>query len=95
MASEAPQGTTEDAEAGPTVYVRAANDPRVQAKPVGTLTIQTESVQAFTGAPLNTALPANIAHTPRQLPRPKNDPRGATSGVEAATQAQSSEEIAS
>lgn len=88
--------TTEDTkETGPKVYVRAANDPRVQAKPIGTLAIQTESVQAFTGAALNTALPANIAHTPRQLPRPKNDPRGATSGVETPVQEQSSEEIAS
>ncbi|ODS23354.1 ribonuclease E [Candidatus Endobugula sertula] len=59
----------------PLVYKRAQNDPRSQAKPIEDLTIKSSSLDTFTGKPLNTALPANIPHAPRQLPRPTNDPR--------------------
>ncbi len=58
-----------------TTYVRAANDPRVQAKPVINIAIESKQLTCFTGQALNTALPANITHSPRQLPRPENDPR--------------------
>ena len=59
----------------PTVYVRAPNDPRVQAQPVDSLVIHSELITPFTGQLLNTALPAAIVHSPRVLTRAANDPR--------------------
>jgi ribonuclease E len=57
-------------------YVRATNDPRVNAKPITEINLKSSILKCFTGESLNTALPANIIHTPRDLPRPANDPRG-------------------
>lgn len=91
----AKQVDNEVEDTGPTVYERAHNDPRIQPKPVGTLVIQTQTMMIFTGEPLNTALPASIKHAPRQLPRPHNDPRGATGSAVNATEEPNSEEIAS
>jgi ribonuclease E len=56
-------------------YVRASNDPRINAKPVTNLAINTEVLNSFIGQPLDTATPAAIDHQPRQLSRPANDPR--------------------
>jgi ribonuclease E len=56
-------------------YVRASNDPRINAKPVTDLVINTETLNNFVGQPLDTATPAAIDHQPRQLSRPANDPR--------------------
>ncbi len=64
-----------EVKAEPVTYSRAENDPRVQAKPVTDLVITTTNPESFTGQPLNTAQAANIAHEPRELPRPANDPR--------------------
>lgn len=57
-------------------YVRATNDPRVSPKPVTDIGLQSQTLECFTGESLNTALPANIEHSPRALLRPANDPRG-------------------
>lgn len=57
-------------------YVRAANDPRITPKPVGDIGLKSETLQCFTGKSLNTAIPADITHAPRDLARPINDPRG-------------------
>jgi len=59
----------------PKTYERAANDPRIQAKPVTNTEVISATLNAFTGEPLNTAIAANIEHLPRQLARPANDPR--------------------
>lgn len=66
-------------------YVRASNDPRVNAKPVTEINLQSINLECFTGESLNTALPANIVHSPRDLPRPANDPRGTKENTEATT----------
>jgi ribonuclease E len=60
-------------------YVRASNDPRVTPKPIENIDIESKMLNCFTGQSLNTALAANIVHSPRDLPRPANDPRGAKS----------------
>lgn len=62
-------------------YVRAENDPRINAKPITGLIINSTALNVFIGKPLNTALPAAIDHQPKQLPRPANDPRVANSTV--------------
>ena len=62
-------------------YVRANNDPRVNAQPVTNLVISSETLNSFVGQSLNTALPADIDHRPRQLTRPANDPRVAKAAV--------------
>ncbi|MFT6101648.1 MAG: ribonuclease E [Granulosicoccus sp.] len=56
-------------------YVRASNDPRINAKPVTDLTINTQALNSFVGQPLDTTTPAAVDHQPRQLARPANDPR--------------------
>lgn len=56
-------------------YVRANNDPRVNAQPVTNLDISSATLDSFVGQPLNTSLPADINHQPRELARPTNDPR--------------------
>lgn len=56
-------------------YVRAGNDPRVNAKPVGDIAIETQTLNSFLGQPLDTSTQAAIDHQPRELPRPANDPR--------------------
>ncbi|MFT5420708.1 MAG: ribonuclease E [Candidatus Endobugula sp.] len=72
-------------------YVRASNDPRVTAKPIENLTINSETLHCFTGESLNTALAADITHSPRDLARPANDPRGAK--VAAAEVAEETQEV--
>ncbi|MGS2716596.1 ribonuclease E [Eionea flava] len=59
-------------------YVRAANDPRVNAKPVTNTTIETQALNSFTGQPLDTSTKAALDHQPRQLARAANDPRVST-----------------
>jgi ribonuclease E len=86
--------TLEAEDASPKVYKRAHNDPRIQSKPIENVTIQTKAITPFTGKPLDTALPANITHIPRQLPRPPNDPRGAIESITAINKDPDSEEIA-
>ncbi|MFT7491608.1 MAG: ribonuclease E [Pseudohongiellaceae bacterium] len=56
-------------------YTRAANDPRLTPKPLVDITINTTSVNSFTGLPLDTKLAADITHTPKALERALNDPR--------------------
>ena len=56
-------------------YVRANNDPRINAQPVTNLDISSATLDSFVGQPLNTSLPADINHQPRELARPANDPR--------------------
>ncbi len=56
-------------------YSRAENDPRVRPKPVETITIESLQSGVSMSEPLNTANPAQIVHSPRDLPRPANDPR--------------------
>ena len=56
-------------------YVRANNDPRINAQPVTNLNISSATLDSFVGQPLDTSLPADINHQPRELARPANDPR--------------------
>lgn len=56
-------------------YSRATNDPRVNPKPIGSISIESRSHEVQLSAPLDTAQPANIASNPRALKRPANDPR--------------------
>ncbi|MFT7388347.1 MAG: ribonuclease E [Candidatus Endobugula sp.] len=56
-------------------YVRSDNDPRINAKPITDLVINTTPLNSFIGQPLDTVKPAAIDHQPRQLSRPANDPR--------------------
>ncbi|WP_096086514.1 ribonuclease E [Agaribacterium haliotis] len=55
--------------------VRAANDPRVQPKPVINTAISSVVVEINLSAPLNTADTPQIEQNARSLPRPANDPR--------------------
>ncbi len=63
---------------------RASNDPRVKAKPVTDLIIETVTSDKPASEALDTRQPAAVEHKPRQLARPTNDPRGQsqTSGTE-------------
>ncbi|HEY8570450.1 ribonuclease E [Microbulbifer sp.] len=54
---------------------RAGNDPRINPKPLVDLTVVTAHPEVGELRPLDTAQPANIAHNPRPLQRPANDPR--------------------
>jgi ribonuclease E len=56
-------------------YTRAGNDPRISPKPVQLDTIASLSVNFDLSAPLDTTQAAQILRTPRNLPRPANDPR--------------------
>ena len=58
-------------------YTRANNDPRLNPQPVADIKLQSTLLECFTGQSLNTALPADIERSPRELPRPANDPRNA------------------
>ncbi|AFU97948.2 ribonuclease, Rne/Rng family protein [Simiduia agarivorans SA1 = DSM 21679] len=62
-------------EAQPASYSRATNDPRANPKPVSSVQITTETRPKSGARPLNTALPAAVERTPRDLSRPANDPR--------------------
>jgi ribonuclease E len=54
---------------------RAANDPRANPRPIGPITVIDVSSLTRLSQPLDTALPAEIEHSPRHLQRPANDPR--------------------
>ncbi|WOX05722.1 ribonuclease E [Microbulbifer pacificus] len=54
---------------------RAGNDPRINPKPLVDFTVVTARPEIGELRPLDTAQPANIAHNPRPLQRPANDPR--------------------
>ena len=62
-------------DAKPVSYERASNDPRLTPKPIGDVAIETQTLNNFQGQALNTSLVANIAHDPKPLSRPLNDPR--------------------
>jgi len=55
--------------------LRAGNDPRLSPKPVGSIHILTEKIILANAHPLNTDLPPSVAHNPRRILRPQNDPR--------------------
>jgi ribonuclease E len=54
---------------------RAVNDPRLAPKPVGQIQILTEKLEVIAANPLDTGLPPLVAHNPRRIQRPSNDPR--------------------
>ena len=68
-------------------YTRASNDPRSNPKPVGNIDVKTIETQIQLSSPLDTALTADIAHNPRPLARPHNDPRLSRSAPESGTEA--------
>lgn len=57
-------------------YTRPTNDPRVNPKPTGNIAVESVSIQATIGLPLDTSKPAEIERSPRQFSRAANDPRG-------------------
>ena len=59
----------------PKAYVRAANDPRVQPKPVLNITVYNVAKEVKMTRALDTSMPAAIEHKPRALARTSNDPR--------------------
>lgn len=63
-------------EATPLALGRASNDPRKTPKPIGQVSITTETRAQTTARPLDTSLPAPIRVEPNQHTRPANDPRG-------------------
>ncbi len=73
------EATTEAAPEAPTAedkpFVRANNDPRITAKPVSDLAINTISKAVIQSGPLDTGECAQIESKPRSLTRPANDPR--------------------
>lgn len=56
---------------------RAANDPRVNPRPLSAVAVATSRPEMSHDRPLDTAQPADIQHQPRELSRPANDPRQA------------------
>ncbi len=54
---------------------RAVNDPRLAPKPIGQIQILTEKLEVIAASPLDTRLPPLVAHNPRRIQRPSNDPR--------------------
>ncbi|MEX2964354.1 ribonuclease E [Microbulbifer sp. TYP-18] len=67
----APKATGE-----PQARGRAGNDPRINPQPLQQLAIVTSHPNIGLAHPLDTANPAAIEHSPRDLQRPANDPRG-------------------
>ena len=59
----------------PTAGGRANNDPRLSPKPIGQVTIVTETPEQKSLQALDTSLPPSVEHNPRPLNRPSNDPR--------------------
>lgn len=55
---------------------RASNDPRSKPKPIGDISIATQTRAPSTAKPLDTSLPSPIAVDSAQNARPANDPRG-------------------
>lgn len=62
-------------------YTRATNDPRVSPRPVQQVRILTETRSRPLPRALDTSQPARVAHNPRPLARPVNDPRVAKSSA--------------
>jgi ribonuclease E len=56
-------------------YARPQNDPRVTPKPVQATVLTNVAFEATMSAALNTLEEADISRSPRDLPRPANDPR--------------------
>ncbi|MES2676480.1 MAG: hypothetical protein V4660_19740, partial [Pseudomonadota bacterium] len=54
---------------------RASNDPRLAPKPLATIQIVTETLISKQSSALDTSLPPEVAHNPRPISRPANDPR--------------------
>lgn len=54
---------------------RASNDPRLAPKPLETIQIVTETRVLKQSSALDTSLPPEVAHNPRPISRPANDPR--------------------
>ncbi len=54
---------------------RANNDPRNSPKPIGKISIITETIENQASRALDTSLPPSVDHNPRQITRPLNDPR--------------------
>lgn len=72
----------------PKTYQRAGNDPRVTPQPVQLENIESLEVNFKLSAPLDTSTEAAIEHTPRDLPRPANDPRNGRVGTDTTTEDQ-------
>lgn len=71
-----PEVQEEISAAAVAVPSRASNDPRKMPKPIGQVSITTETRAPTTARPLDTSLPAPIRIEPNQHTRPANDPRG-------------------
>ena len=56
-------------------YARPSNDPRLNPRPVVDLEISSQTLSVSLSDPLDTSKAAEIAHNPRPLTRPANDPR--------------------
>lgn len=73
------QTAAEEEQAAPVAerkeYTRASNDPRATPKPVVNTLVSNVVSQVRMTRPLDTAQPANITRTPRDLARAANDPR--------------------
>lgn len=54
---------------------RANNDPRTSPKPIGKISIITETIGSQASRALDTSLPPSVDHNPRPISRPTNDPR--------------------
>ncbi len=54
---------------------RASNDPRLAPRPLATIQIVTETRISKQSTALDTSLPPEVAHNPRPIARPANDPR--------------------
>ncbi len=54
---------------------RASNDPRNSPKPIGNISIITETIESQASRALDTSLPPSVDHNPRPISRPSNDPR--------------------
>ncbi|QEY14868.1 ribonuclease E [Cellvibrio sp. KY-GH-1] len=54
---------------------RAGNDPRNAPKPIGNISIITETIESQASRALDTSLPPSVDHNPRPISRPSNDPR--------------------
>lgn len=60
---------------------RASNDPRRAPKPIGQVSIITETIEGHASRALDTSLPPIVDHNPRPLARPSNDPRQSKRGT--------------
>ncbi|GAB1257325.1 ribonuclease E [Aurantivibrio plasticivorans] len=82
--------SSEDSEATPTAQdnssqtlepQRAANDPRLNPKPVTMVKITTHNVTIPASRALDTSLESPVPHNPRPIARPANDPRNQKQGL--------------